>query len=72
MGYHVYLWHGPMVCWHLKTWFESGPVTADLTNTVIHVHTRNYKLLINDIHSNTQSQAYTKADVLCTLIDLVS
>jgi len=29
-----------MVCWHLKTQFESGPVTADLTTT---------KLLINDV-----------------------
>jgi len=30
-----------------KTWLESGPVTADLTTTVIHVHS--YKLLINNV-----------------------
>jgi len=29
----------------LKTRLESGPVTADLTTTVIH----SYKLLINDV-----------------------
>jgi len=28
MGYHVYLRHGNLVCWHLKTWLESGPVQA--------------------------------------------
>jgi len=25
-----------MVCWHINTRLESGPVTADLTTTVIH------------------------------------
>jgi len=29
----------------LKPWFESGPVTADLTTTVLH----SYKLLINGV-----------------------
>jgi len=33
------------VCWHLKTRLESGPVTADLTTTVVH----SYQLLINDV-----------------------
>jgi len=36
-----------------KTRFESGPVTADLTTTVVH----SYNLLINDVkpdHSLTQ------------------
>jgi len=28
-------------------WLESEPVTADLTTTVVHVHS--YKLLINDV-----------------------
>jgi len=40
------------VCWHIKTRFESGPVTADLTTTVVHSN----KSLINDvktIHSLT-------------------
>jgi len=46
MGYYVYLWHiGTSVCLHIKKRLESGPVTANLTTTVIH----NYKLLINDI-----------------------
>jgi len=38
------------VCWHIKTCLESGPVTADLTTTVVH----SSKLLINDfkhVHS---------------------
>jgi len=43
--YHVYLQHGTLVCWQMKTWLQSGPVTADLTTTVAH----RYKLLINDI-----------------------
>jgi len=43
-GYHVYLRHGTSVCWHFKTRLESGPVTADLTITVVH----SSKLLIND------------------------
>jgi len=33
VGYHVYLRHGTLVCWYLKTQLESGPVTADLTTT---------------------------------------
>jgi len=36
----------------VKTWLETGPITADLTTTV--VHTCSYKSLINDfkpIHS---------------------
>jgi len=33
------------VCWHIEIRLESGPVTADLTTTVIH----SSKLLINDI-----------------------
>jgi len=38
------------VCWYLKTQLESGPVTTDLTTTVVH----SYRLLINDIkHSHT-------------------
>jgi len=40
------------VCWHHKTRLESGPVTADLTTTVVH----SYKLLINNdipVHSLT-------------------
>jgi len=28
---HVYMQHGTSVCWHIKTWLESGPVTADQT-----------------------------------------
>jgi len=54
VGYHVYLWHGTLVCCYLETQHESGPVTADLTATVIH----SYKLLINDVkpvHSHTLS-----------------
>jgi len=35
VGYHVYLRHGTSVCWHLKTQLDSGPVTADLTTTII-------------------------------------
>jgi len=45
VGYHVYLRHGTSVCWYIKTWLESGPVTADLTTTVVH----RYKLLINEV-----------------------
>jgi len=45
VGYHVYLQHGTSVCWHNKTWLKSGPVTADLTTTVVHKST----LLINDV-----------------------
>jgi len=33
------------VCWQFKTRLESGPVTADLTTTVVH----SSKLLINDV-----------------------
>jgi len=33
------------VCWHIKTRLESGPVTADLTTTVVH----SYKLLTNNV-----------------------
>jgi len=46
MGYHVYLRHGTLVCRDLKTRLESGPVTADLANTVV----RSYNLLINNVH----------------------
>jgi len=46
-GYHVYLWHGASVCWHIETWLESGPVTADLITTVVH----SYKLLMNDFNT---------------------
>jgi len=35
MGYHVYLRHGTSMCWHIKTRLESGPVTGDLTTTVV-------------------------------------
>jgi len=45
VGYHVYLRYGTSVCWYLKTRLKSGPVTADLTTTVVH----NSKLLINDV-----------------------
>jgi len=45
VGYYVYLWHGTSVCWHIKTQLESGPVTTDLTTTVVH----SYTLLTNDI-----------------------
>jgi len=33
------------MCWHLNTRHKSGPVTTDLTTTVVH----SYKLLINDV-----------------------
>ena len=45
MGYHVYLRHGILVHWHIKTRIESVPVTTDLKTSVIH----SSKLLINDI-----------------------
>jgi len=35
------------VCWHFKPRFESGPVTADLTTTVVH----SYTLKIHDVNS---------------------
>jgi len=38
--------NGTLVYWHIKTQIESGPVTVDLTTTVVH----SYKLLINDIN----------------------
>jgi len=38
--------HGSLVCWHIKIWLESGPVTADLTTTVI--HTCSYSLWGSD------------------------
>jgi len=53
------LWHGTLVCWHIKIQLKSGPVTADLTTTVIH----NSKLLINDIkpdQSLAQIKYFTK------------
>jgi len=31
--YLVYLWHGTLVCWHIKSQLESGPVTTDLTTS---------------------------------------
>jgi len=34
-----------LVCWYIKNWLESGPVTADLTTVVVH----RYKSLKNDI-----------------------
>jgi len=33
------------VCWHVKPWLESGPITADLKSTVVH----RYVFLINDV-----------------------
>jgi len=42
--YHLYLLSGT-VCWYLKTWLKSRPVTSDLETTVIH----SYQLLINDV-----------------------
>jgi len=36
MRYHVYLQHGTSVYLHLKSRLESGPVTTDLTTTVLH------------------------------------
>jgi len=45
VGYHIYLRHGISVCWSIKTRLESGPVTADLTTTLVH----SSKLLINDV-----------------------
>jgi len=45
VGYHVYLRHGTSVCWNLRPKLESGPVTADLTTTVV----PSYKFLINDV-----------------------
>jgi len=45
VGYHVYLRHGTSVCWHNKSRLESGSVTADLTDTVVH----SYKSLIKDV-----------------------
>jgi len=45
VGYHIYLQHCTSVCWHIDNWLESGPVTVDLTTTVVH----SYKLLINVI-----------------------
>jgi len=44
---HTILRQGNSVCCHPKTRFESGPVTADLTTTVVH----SYKLLINNVKS---------------------
>jgi len=32
-----YLQHGTLVCWHWNTRLKSGPLTADLTTTVIHI-----------------------------------
>jgi len=49
VGYHVYLQHGTLVCWHIKTWLESGPVTADLTTIVA----CRFKLLINDVKTHS-------------------
>jgi len=42
--YHVYLWHGTSVYWHLKIRLDFVSVTADLTTTVVHSYTllRNY------------------------------
>jgi len=36
--YHVFLWHGTCssVCWTIKSGLKSGPVTADLTITVVY------------------------------------
>jgi len=38
VGYHAYLQHGILECWHVhfKTRLESGPVTVDLTTTVVY------------------------------------
>jgi len=47
---------------YIKTWLESGPVTADLTTTVVH----SYKLLINDVkpdHSLTPITIYDTVKV---------
>jgi len=49
VGYHVYLRHGTSVCWHSKTRLESGPVTADVTTTVVH----SSKLLITTLNPIT-------------------
>jgi len=35
-GYHAYLRHDISVCWYLKTRLEPGPITADMTTTVVH------------------------------------
>jgi len=49
VGYHIYLRHGTSVFWCLKSRLESGPVTAELTTTVVH----SYKFLINDVQPIT-------------------
>jgi len=38
-------WGIMFILWHLKIWLEFGPVTADLTTTVLY----SYISLINDI-----------------------
>jgi len=43
VGYHVYLRHGTSVC-YIKTRYESGTFTSDLTTTVVY----SYKLPTND------------------------
>jgi len=45
VGCHVYLHHGTLVYWHVKTVLESGPVTPDLTAIVI----LSYQSLRNDV-----------------------
>jgi len=47
VGFQVYLRHDTSMCWNIKTRLVSGPVTADLTTTVVH----SYQLLINDVKS---------------------
>jgi len=39
------------VCWHLKTRLESGPVTADLTPTVMHSLIIHREMTSNYVHS---------------------
>jgi len=62
VGYHVYLWHGTSMYWHLKNRIESGLVTADLTTAVVH----SYKLLINNV-----KPVYSHS-ILCILISNLS
>jgi len=61
MGYYVYVRHGTSVYWHIKTRLESGPVTADMTPTVVH----SFKVLINDVkpdHSLTHLRVDMTSD----------
>jgi len=56
MRFRVYLRHATLMCWHIKSWLESGSVTTDLTTTAAQL----YKSLKSNIKFYWQKKTKNK------------